>query len=53
MPTRQGSIRLFQLFGIEVFLHWSWFLVAVYEIQIRANHYSTIQWNALEYLTLF
>jgi len=53
MPTRQGSIRLFQLFRIEVFLHWSWFFVAWYEIQTRANHYSSIQWNALEYLTLF
>src|ERR1039458_10111713 len=29
MPTaRQGSIRLFRFFGIDVFLHWSWFLVA-------------------------
>ncbi|MGA2241924.1 MAG: site-2 protease family protein [Verrucomicrobiota bacterium] len=53
MPTRRGSIRLFQLFGIEVFLHWSWFFVAWYEIQTRAGHYSSIHWNALEYLTLF
>ena len=28
MPTHQGSIRLFQLFGIDVYLHWSWFFVA-------------------------
>jgi Zn-dependent protease len=53
MPTRKGSIRLFKLFGIEVFLHWSWFLVALYEIQIRKGFYTSITWNVLEYLTLF
>jgi len=30
--TRSGSFRLFRLVGIEVFLHWSWFVVAVFEI---------------------
>jgi Zn-dependent protease len=44
---------LFQLFGIEVFLHWSWFLVAVYGIQSRAHRYHSFGWNVLEYLTLF
>src|SRR6266436_10082329 len=54
MPTgRQGSIRLFQFSGIDVFLHWSWFLVAVYEIQMRKGRYSSITWNVLEYLALF
>jgi len=54
VPTsRQGSIRLFQFSGIEVFLHWSWFLVAAYEIQGRAGRYSSITWNVLEYLALF
>lgn len=54
MPTgRQGSIRLFSYSGINVFLHWSWFLVAVYEIQSRAGRYSSITWNVLEYLALF
>src|SRR5215831_8972134 len=54
MPTgRQGSIRLFNFAGIDVFLHWSWFLVAVYEIQSRNGRYSSIVWNVLEYLALF
>jgi Zn-dependent protease len=54
MPTaRQGSIRLFQFKGITVFLHWSWFLVAVYEINGRPRSYSSIVWNVLEYLALF
>jgi Zn-dependent protease len=53
MPTRQGSIQLFRFKGIEVFLHWSWFVVAVYEIQSRNTRYSSISWNILEYLALF
>jgi Zn-dependent protease len=53
MPTQQGAIRLFRFAGIDVFLHWSWFVVAVYEIQVRASHYSSPAWNALEYLCLF
>jgi Zn-dependent protease len=54
MPTgRQGSIRLFRLFGIDVFLHWSWFLVAAYEISSRKGSYSSVAWNVLEYLALF
>ena len=50
---RQGSIHLFRLFGIDVFLHWSWFLVAAYEIQTRKGSYSSVSWNVLEYLALF
>jgi Zn-dependent protease len=53
MPTRQGSIRLFQVAGINVFLHWSWFVVAAYEISSRGQSYSSLLWNALEYLSLF
>jgi Zn-dependent protease len=53
MPTRQGSIRLFQVAGINVFLHWSWFVVAAYEISGRGQSYSSLVWNALEYLSLF
>ncbi|MFZ0687958.1 MAG: site-2 protease family protein [Terriglobales bacterium] len=54
MPTgRQGSIRLFNFKGIDVFLHWSWFLVAAYEIQSRNGSYSSIAWNIAEYLALF
>jgi Zn-dependent protease len=54
MPTgRQGSIHLFRFSGIDVFLHWSWFLVAAYEIQTRKGSYSSVTWNVLEYLALF
>ena len=53
MPTRKGSIRLFQLFGITVYLHWSWFLVAVWAVQSSGNTDSSLFWRVLEYLTLF
>jgi len=53
MPTRKGSFRLFRFAGIDVFLHWSWFLVALYEINIRRSGYSSLAWNAMEYLSLF
>jgi Zn-dependent protease len=53
LPTGQGSIRLFRVAGINVFLHWSWFLVAAYEIQGRTRSYSSLAWNVLEYLSLF
>jgi Zn-dependent protease len=52
-PNPQGSIRLFRFSGIDVFLHWSWFLVAVYEINGRKGNYSSISWNVAEYLALF
>jgi Zn-dependent protease/ribosomal protein L37AE/L43A len=44
---------LFRFAGIDVFLHWSWFLVAAIEIEGRAKSYSSISWNVLEYLALF
>jgi Zn-dependent protease len=49
----RGSIRLFNIVGIDVFLHWSWFLVAVFEVERRAARYSSILWNVLEYFSLF
>jgi len=34
LPTKQGSIRLFRLAGIDVYLHWLWFLVAAFRESI-------------------
>lgn len=54
MPTRSGSIRIFRLFGIDVYLHWSWFLIAVLRIEfIHYRQYSSPIWYVLEYLALF
>ena len=53
MPTRGGSFRLFRIAGIEVFLHWSWFLIAVYEVQIWRSMFSSPIWAVILYLGLF
>ena len=52
MPTRQGSIHLFRLFGIDVYLHWAWFFAAWYFIS-GAKGYSSTVWSVLECLALF
>ena len=52
MPTRQGSFHLFRLFGIDVYLHWAWFLAVVYFVH-QAKGYSSPIWSVLECLSLF
>ncbi|HXR98810.1 MAG TPA: M50 family metallopeptidase [Terriglobales bacterium] len=49
----RGQFRIFRFAGISVYLHWSWFLVAVFEIQARVGAYTAPGWNILEYLSLF
>ncbi len=44
---------MFRFAGIDVFLHWSWFLFAAFEISNRTRSYSSPGWNVLEYLALF
>jgi Zn-dependent protease len=53
MFSGQGSFRIFRIAGITVYLNWTWFLVAVYEIQSRQRHYTSPVWNILEYLAIF
>jgi Zn-dependent protease len=52
MPTKQGSIHLFRLFGIDVYLHWAWFLAVIYFVN-GARGYSSTMWSVLECLALF
>ena len=49
----KGSLRLFQFFGTTVYVHWSWFLVAYFQIQDRAHEYTWFGWNVLEYVSTF
>ncbi|MGA2340464.1 MAG: site-2 protease family protein [Terracidiphilus sp.] len=54
MPgLRQGSIHLGRVAGIDLYLHWSWFVVAVIEIGSRQGRYTSLVWSAFEYLALF
>jgi Zn-dependent protease len=48
-----GCVRLFKVAGITVLLHWSWFLVAWWEMQKETKTYNSLAWNLLEYLALF
>jgi Zn-dependent protease len=53
LPTHSGSFRLFRFAGIQVFLHWSWFIVALYGISTRGAKYTSVSWGVAEYVTLF
>lgn len=48
-----GSIRLFRFAGIEVSLHFSWFLVAVYQLTSRPHGYYSRAFAIYEYVALF
>jgi Zn-dependent protease len=53
LPSRSGSLPLFRLLGVRVYLHWWWFVFAVFEIALRSRAYSSYAWNIAEYLSLF
>jgi Zn-dependent protease len=51
--TFSGSLRFFRLWGVQVYVHWSWFVVAYLAISMRSRAYSSMVWNVAEYLGLF
>jgi Zn-dependent protease len=54
MPlATQRSLRLFRFAGIDVFLHWTWFVIAIYELSGPRRRYTSFSWNVAEYLALF
>lgn len=48
-----GSWRFFRFRGVDVHVHWSWFIAAWYFISIRGHVYGSLAWNVAEYLALF
>jgi Zn-dependent protease len=48
-----GTIKLFKFSGIQVYLHFSWFIYAAYQFTQRAPLYSKPIWAAFEYIALF
>ena len=48
-----GSIRLFKIWGIEVFLHFSWFIIAAYQMSVRQHGYASQIFALYEYIALF
>ncbi len=53
MQLQNGSLRLFHLFGIDVFLHWSWLIIAYFRIKNPIVQYELRAWAVAEYLSLF
>lgn len=52
---QQGTFPLFNFKGIQVSLHWSWLLVAWYQIQRSqaSREYPSVIWSVYEYVALF
>lgn len=50
---QSGSLRLFQLAGITVYLHFSWFIVGAYEVTTMRGRYHSPVFAVYEYLALF
>jgi Zn-dependent protease len=48
-----GSLPLFRISGIQVYLHWTWLVVAYFEIVNRVNRYQSMTWNVIEYVSIF
>ena len=47
-----GTIRLFRVFEIDVLLHWSWFVVALIQVQF-SQLFDNVFWHMATYLSLF
>jgi Zn-dependent protease len=54
MPTRRGSFRIFRLLGIDVYLHYSWFIFALLRFEfLHFREYNSPIWYVVEYVALF
>lgn len=49
----QGTLRLFKFGGIQVYLHFSWFIIAIYQLTQRLDNYHSPIFAVSEYLALF
>ncbi len=48
-----GAIRLFKFRGIQVYLHFSWFIIAAWQLTQRLDNYHSPVFAVYEYLALF
>ncbi len=53
LPQSDGAFRFFRFSGIQVSVHWSWFLVGAWLIQNGLHQYHQPIWKVAEYLSLF
>ena len=47
------GIRIFRAFGIDVYLHWAWAIIAIILVQRRLELYESPAWAVAEVLALF
>jgi Zn-dependent protease/ATP-dependent Clp protease adapter protein ClpS len=52
MP-KSGAFRIFSVAGIDVYLHWTWFIVVLIGFQNPMGKYDSPIWSGLEFLSLF
>src|ERR1700756_5297066 len=50
---QRGVFLLFRFRGIQVYLDFSWLIVAWFEITLGKNRYDSPAWAAAEYIGLF
>ena len=50
---QQGAFPLFKFKGIQVSLHWSWLLVAMWQIEKQRHTYEHLGWAVAQYVSLF
>ena len=49
----RGAFPLFRVAGIQVYLHFTWFIIAALEVMRFGRRYHAPIWGAIEYLALF
>jgi Zn-dependent protease len=52
-PGGDGSFRLFRVAGVDVNLHWTWFLAGLLFMFFGTNRYEAAVWNVAEFVALF
>ena len=54
LPQRTaGTFHAFKLFGVDVYLHWMWFLLIFFEMQGKMRGYDSRLWNGIEIVSIF
>ncbi|TAG28517.1 MAG: peptidase M50 [Verrucomicrobia bacterium] len=53
VTSRSGSLRLFSFSGIQVHVHWSWFIAAAYVFSTWEGRYTSPVWAMAVYVALF
>ena len=51
-PRSPGAFHLFRLFGVNVYLHWTWFVLVYLAVRFHGRYSSTV-WDVLELVAVF